>query len=206
MDRENQPWYDVLVNQVTEGRITAGTVAHHPTARVGYFSQDAIEKLPLTKTALQVMVEGPDATEEDPNVTADLHDARAALASVGLAGNVVSGIPISKLSGGQKVRLALAMMLYPPPKLGPVPATLCLDEVTTHLDADTVIVLAEELGKFEGALVVVSHDRWFVRQVIEGGDDGDDDEAQVGTVYEVKAGKLLELKGGISDFEQKIKR
>ncbi|KAE9389067.1 P-loop containing nucleoside triphosphate hydrolase protein, partial [Gymnopus androsaceus JB14] len=164
-----------LVDQsMQEGRITTGSVTRHPTARVGFFSQDVTEQLPLTKTALQVMIEGTGATD----TTVDSHDARAALASVGLAGNSVSSISISKLSGGQKVRLALAMMLYPPPKLGPVPHVLVLDEVTTHLDADTVIVLAEELEKFEGALIVVSHDRWFVRQVVEG-DDG------VGTVFEV---------------------
>jgi ATPase subunit of ABC transporter with duplicated ATPase domains len=95
------------------------------------------------------------------------------------------------------------MVLYPPPKLGPVPHVLVLDEVTTHLDADTVVLLAEELGKFEGAVVVVSHDRWFLRQVVETGDD--EVVKQVGRVYQVEGGKLVELEGGIKDFEKKIK-
>ncbi|KAF9035096.1 P-loop containing nucleoside triphosphate hydrolase protein [Rhodocollybia butyracea] len=184
------------------GKIITGSVTHHPTARVGYFSQDAIENLPLTKTALQLMMEGPG--NDNGETTALQSDARSTLASVGLAGNVVSSIPISKLSGGQKVRLGLAMVLYPPPKLGPVPHVLVLDEVTTHLDADTVVLLAEELGKFEGAVVVVSHDRWFVRQVVETGDD--EAGTRIGKVYQVEAGKLVDLERGIKDFEKKIRK
>ncbi|KAF9058304.1 P-loop containing nucleoside triphosphate hydrolase protein, partial [Rhodocollybia butyracea] len=184
------------------GKITTGSVTHHPTARVGYFSQDAIENLPLTKTALQLMMEGPG--NDNGETSASQSDARSTLASVGLAGNVMSSIPISKLSGGQNIRLGLAMVLYPPPKLGPVPHVLVLDEVTTHLDADTVVLLAEELGKFEGAVVVVSHDRWFVRQVVETGDDNAG--TRIGKVYQVEAGKLVDLEGGIKDFKKKIRK
>ncbi|KAE9400640.1 P-loop containing nucleoside triphosphate hydrolase protein [Gymnopus androsaceus JB14] len=184
-----------LVDQSMEGgRITTGSVTRHPTARVGFFSQDAIEQLPLTKTALQVMVEGTGATD----ATVDSHDARAALASGRTGREQRLEYTHQQALRWAKGPFGLAMMLYPPPKLGPVPHVLVLDEVTTHLDADTVIVLAEELEKFEGALIVVSHDRWFVRQVVEG-DDG------AGTVFEVEGGKLVELKGGIADFEKKIK-
>ncbi|KIK67559.1 hypothetical protein GYMLUDRAFT_37715 [Collybiopsis luxurians FD-317 M1] len=204
-----------LVNQFSEGggKIVSGSVKYHPAARIGFFSQDAIEKLPLDKTALQLMMA---SLGDDPGSASSQHEARSVLASVGLTSFTVSSVPIAKLSGGQKVRLALAQVLYPPPKLGPVPHVLVLDEVTTHLDADTVVVLAEELRKFKGAVVIVSHDRWFVRKVVEldggedgsaEGDEGDEDDvgAEPGVVYEVEKGRLVELKGGIADFEKKIR-
>ncbi|KAF5393463.1 hypothetical protein D9757_000474 [Collybiopsis confluens] len=208
-----------LVGRSNEGggRVIAGTVKHHPAARMGFFSQDAIEKLPLDKTALQLMMDVDDWGGDPASVSASSqHEARSILASVGLTSSTVSSVPISRLSGGQKVRLTLALMLYPPPKLGPVPHVLILDEVTTHLDADTVVLLAEELKKFAGALVVVSHDRWFVRNVVEldGGDnvsaeDSEGSEDEVGTepgvVYEIDQGKLVELKGGIGDFEKRLR-
>ena len=61
-----------------------------------------------------------------------------------------------------------------------------LDEVTTHLDADTIVALVRELNAYEGALLVVTHDRFFVRTVVEGedpygGDEGMGTTAGTGT-------------------------
>jgi ATP-binding cassette subfamily F protein 3 len=173
-----------LVNQLhTGGRIT-GILTHHPMARIGYFSQVAVEKLPEEQTMLELL-------------GGDEQEARVALAAMGLSGRTVSDLPISRLSGGQKVRAALTRILYPH-----TPHLLVLDEVTTHLDADSVAVLAEELGAFEGAVVVVSHDRWFVRTVVEEAEEG----GRVGRVYLVEGGDVKELGGGMAAFEKKVRK
>ncbi len=67
--------------------------------------------------------------------------------------------PLLSLSGGQAVRVALCNVLIKAPQL------LVLDEVTNHLDMDSVQGLAEALRGFTGGLVLVSHDQWFVQQV-----------------------------------------
>lgn len=54
-----------------------------------------------------------------------------------------------------------------------------IDEITNHLDMGTVDRLVEALEGFEGALVLVSHDVWFMKQLMEGEDDDDDDESDV---------------------------
>jgi ATPase subunit of ABC transporter with duplicated ATPase domains len=84
-------------------------------------------------------------------------DARGLLGGLGLHGQTVSDVPLVLLSGGQKVRVALAKLLWPPPQL------LILDEVTTHLDSDTIMSLVLALREYDGAILVVTHDRFFMR-------------------------------------------
>lgn len=94
-----------------------------------------------------------------------------------------------------------------------------LDEITTHLDFYTVTALATALSSFNGAILLVSHDRFLVRSVVEGkrdtdhnldedfeGVDEEDDELQVRrrSVYVMKGGKLREQKNGVEQFEQSL--
>ena len=95
-----------------------------------------------------------------------------------------------------------------------------LDEVTTHLDFHTVVALAEALSEFAGALLLVTHDRFLVRRVIEGErpdeeehDSKDRDEVLQGSslehmnsVYVLKNGKLELQHGGIVEFEQTLEK
>lgn len=67
---------------------------------------------------------------------------------------------ISELSGGQNTRLALAKMLLERPEL------LVLDEPTNHLDIDTIAWLENYLANYQGALIIVSHDRYFLDKVV----------------------------------------
>lgn len=68
-------------------------------------------------------------------------------------------MPIAALSGGQNTRLALAKMLLEKPEL------LVLDEPTNHLDIDTIAWLENYLTNYQGALIIVSHDRYFLDKV-----------------------------------------
>ncbi|GAA6058948.1 hypothetical protein JCM10212_002900 [Sporobolomyces blumeae] len=144
---------------------TRGKIARHPLLRIGYFGQHSVENLTLTHvsangtpvTALSHFLEHFEAQGDRVAES----DARACLGSFGLQGRVASDTPLSQLSGGQKVRLALALIVFKPPSL------LLLDEVTTHLDFPTIKALSRALKSFEGGIVLVTHDRWFSRVVVE---------------------------------------
>jgi ATP-binding cassette subfamily F protein 3 len=135
---------------------TSGTITQHSRAKFGWFSQLSVEEISATAmsdpqlTALRYLMQVDEAAMEEK-------DARQILGSLGLHGQTVSNVPLALLSGGQKVRVALAKLLWPPPQL------LILDEVTTHLDADTILSLIRALKDYEGALLVVTHDRFFMR-------------------------------------------
>ena len=101
-----------------------------------------------------------------------------------------------------------------------LPQILVLDEITTHLDFYTVTALSIALSEWNGAILLVSHDRFMIRRVIEGekmavdddedegrGDDTDqDDETRRREVYLLKSGKLKALSGGVSEFEQSLEK
>ena len=192
----------------------AGSVIRHTRAKFGLYSQQSAEQ--LNKIAA-----------ENPQLTALSHlleyaggelgekDARTVLGNVGLTGKTASDIPIALLSGGQKVRLAVAKLLWNPPHL------LILDEVTTHLDTDTIEALVYALRKYEGAVLVVTHDRFFMRCVVEGespksiarsnrldddedmdSSEEDDESSTPGVVYRMLKGKLKKLEGGMLKYEE----
>lgn len=88
---------------------------------------------------------------------------------------------IQTLSGGQKTRLALAKMLLSKPDL------LILDEPTNHLDIETLSWLEKYLLNYDGALLVVSHDRYFLDQIVN-------------IVYEISRTKMKKYHGNYSDY------
>lgn len=189
---------------------TKGTVTRHPRLRLGYYSQHAVEELQETGrgdpslTALSLLTK---------TVEGELNegDIRGLLGSLGLPGRTASDVPIVKLSGGQLVRLALAMILWKSPQL------LVLDEITTHLDFYTVAAMSAALGGWNGAILLVSHDRYMIRRVVEGekideGSEEEDDGEEDGDVsrrrevYLLKGGKLGPQKDGVSGFERSLEK
>ena len=145
-------------------RPDAGEVTLGASVRLGYFAQQALDVL-------------------DPNLTIDEQlQKEFAQESIGTLRSLAGAFQFSgddtdkkirALSGGEKTRLAMAIMLLNPPNF------LVLDEPTNHLDLATKDMLIESLRTFEGTLLFVSHDRSFLRalsnRVIElGGESGVD--------------------------------
>jgi ATPase subunit of ABC transporter with duplicated ATPase domains len=106
-----------------------------------------MEILDPEKTVLEVVV------EKFP--MANLGTLRTLLGAFGFSGSSAEK-SCSVLSGGEKARLVMAVMLFDPPNF------LVLDEPTNHLDLDTKEMLIRALSKFEGTLLFVSHDRAFL--------------------------------------------
>jgi ATPase subunit of ABC transporter with duplicated ATPase domains len=111
-----------------------------------------------------------------------------------------------------QVRLALVLILWRRPHL------LILDEITTHLDFYTVAGLSRALSAFNGAVVLVAHDRYMIRRVIEGieslsdeeetGNPSENDESAKARriLYQLKGGNLKPLDGGMQEFEQTLEK
>lgn len=91
------------------------------------------------------------------------------------------------LSGGEKTKLALAHVWTSRPDL------LILDEPTNHMDFHGVEWLVEEINKFPGAALIISHDRWFLDQVVK-------------RIYELEMGKAREYIGNYSDYREEKQR
>jgi ATP-binding cassette, subfamily F, member 3 len=145
--------------------------------RMGYFAQNQDELLDDEKTVFQTI---------DDIATGDIRTKiRGILGAFLFSGETVDK-KVKVLSGGERSRLAIAKLLLEPYNL------LVLDEPTNHLDMHSKDVLKQALVKYDGTLVIVSHDREFL--------DG-----LAGKIYEFKDRKIRENIGGIYDFLKRKK-
>ncbi|KAF9305122.1 hypothetical protein BGZ74_011329 [Mortierella antarctica] len=183
---------------------TSGTVERFSSlVKIGYFSQHNVDKLDgfRTQSALEYMIATFPEDLREPAL------ARKYLGSFGVAGARAT-LPMSTLSGGEKARVALAVCVQGGPQI------LLLDEITNHLDMATIQGLIVALKEFAGAVVLVSHDAYFVKAVCErfeeeGSSPEDEEEylslqEEVGVVYRVKDGGMQRLEGGVDDYVKSV--
>jgi len=116
--------------------------------KIGYFAQHQLEQLRPDETPLQHLMRSDGRAREQ--------DLRDFLGGFDFRGDVVDA-PVGRFSGGEKSRLTLALIIWQRPNL------LLLDEPTNHLDLEMRQALTMALQEFEGAMVLVSHDRYLLR-------------------------------------------
>ncbi|MDQ2083397.1 ABC-F family ATP-binding cassette domain-containing protein [Xanthobacteraceae bacterium Astr-EGSB] len=124
-----------------------GTVAVGGSVKMGYFAQHAMDLLDGDRTVF--------ATLEDAFPQAGQGSLRTLAGCFGFSGDDIEK-RCRVLSGGEKARLVMALMLYDPPNF------LVLDEPTNHLDMSTKEMLIRALADYEGTMLFVSHDRHFL--------------------------------------------
>ncbi len=149
-----------------------GSVHASGKMRVGYFTQYQVEELHGDDTPLQHMSRAMEG--KTPGVV------RAQLGRFGFAGDKAM-TAVSKLSGGERARLALALITRDAPHL------LILDEPTNHLDVDAREALVQALNDYEGAVILISHDRHMV-------------ELTADRLVLVEDKKALDYNGSIEDY------
>lgn len=159
------------LEQPSEGEARLGE--HNVMA--GYFEQNQAEALDLGKTVIDTLFEAvPDWTQTQ---------VRSLLGSFCFSNEAVFK-EVGKLSGGEKARLALALMLLSPCNL------LVLDEPTNHLDIPAKQMLEDALLDYEGAALLVSHDRTFISRVAN-------------RIVELRDGGLVLYRGDYAYYQEK---
>ncbi|MDF1484397.1 ATP-binding cassette domain-containing protein [Ramlibacter sp. H39-3-26] len=138
----------------------AGTITEGKGLRIGYFAQQELDVLRPQDTPLEHMARLAREMGADAREPAREQDLRSYLGSFNFSGDMVKQA-VGTMSGGEKARLVLAMMVWQRPNL------LLLDEPTNHLDLATREALAMALNEFEGTLMLVSHDRALLRAVCD---------------------------------------
>ncbi|MEW6484373.1 MAG: ABC transporter ATP-binding protein [Pseudomonadota bacterium] len=152
-----------------------GEVALAKGIKAGYFAQHQLEYLRAEDSPLQHL-----QRQASPQVSEQ--QLRDYLGGFGFQGDKVTEMT-QRFSGGEKARLVLALIVWERPNL------LLLDEPTNHLDLDMRQALTEALIDYEGALVVVSHDRHLIR-------------ATTDDLYLVDAGNVDVFDGDLEDYQQ----
>jgi ATP-binding cassette subfamily F protein 3 len=155
---------------------SAGRVALGANVELGYFSQHAMELLDPQKTVFE--------TVQDAMPLAGIGVIRNLLGAFLFSGDAVDK-RIDNLSGGEKSRVVLATLLARPVNL------LILDEPTNHLDIRSREILLDALKNFAGTVVLVSHDRHFLRSL-------------VGRVFEIDHGEMRAYEGNYEYYLHKV--
>ncbi len=151
-----------------------GMYETNPGLNIGYFAQHQLEFLSLDDTPLQHLARlAPNAKEQE---------LRNFLGGYGFNGDMAVA-PVRPFSGGEKARLVLALLVWQRPNL------LLLDEPTNHLDLEMRHALTMALQSFEGAMIIVSHDRHLLR-------------LSCSDYYLVDQGEVKSFAGDLDDYHQ----
>ena len=164
--------------KLLSGRLAAmsGEMTRARKVAVGYFAQHQLDELDAERTALQTLLANRPRLDETR--------ARAQLGGFGFSGEKAE-TPIAQLSGGERARLLLAIATLDKPNL------LILDEPTNHLDIDAREELLAALNEYEGAVVIISHDRRLI-------------EACADRLLLVADGRVTPFDGDLEDYQRMI--
>lgn len=167
-----------LINSLTgDLDLLSGQRVYGENIKIGYFAQHQLEVLDLQASPfLHLQRITPQATDQEiRNFLGgfDFHNDKAL-------------DQINDFSGGEKARLALALIVWQKPNL------LLLDEPTNHLDLEMRHALTMALQSYEGALVVISHDRHLLRNTVD-------------DFYLVAEGRVTEFDGDLKDYQDWLK-
>jgi len=141
----------------------AGEVTEGKGLNIGYFAQQELDVLRPQDTPLEHMIRLAKeiiAAGRSGRVAGREQDLRTFLGTFNFSGDMVKQ-PVGTMSGGEKARLVLCMLVWQRPNL------LLLDEPTNHLDLATREALGVALNEFEGTVMLVSHDRALLRSVCD---------------------------------------
>ena len=142
--------------------------------KVGYFSQHQLEQLHMPSSAIEHI------TRAKPDIT-ELQ-ARSFLGRFGFSGDQALD-KVGTMSGGEKARLVLALIVLEKPQL------LLLDEPTNHLDLEMRQALVLALQDFDGAIILIAHDRYLLESCVD-------------EFYLVANGRVIDFDGDIDDYQQ----
>ncbi|MBX3587462.1 MAG: ATP-binding cassette domain-containing protein [Ramlibacter sp.] len=160
----------------------AGTVTEGKGLNIGYFAQQELDVLHPQSNPLEHMVRLARDLGSAVKESTSEQSLRGFLGSFNFSGDMVKQ-PVGTMSGGEKARLVLAMMVWQRPNL------LLLDEPTNHLDLATREALAVALNEFEGTLMLVSHDRALLRSVCD-------------EFWLVGRGEVKDFDGDLDDYQR----
>ncbi len=177
-----------------------GNIRLGQRVRLGYVAQEApsgditpLEVVLKADTERTALLEEAGHHEVDPHRIAEIHDRLLTIeadAAPARAAAILSGLgfstewqsrPMSSFSGGWRMRVALAAVLFSSPDL------LLLDEPTNHLDLEATLWLEQYLAKFPGAVLLVSHDRQLLDRAVD-------------AIAHLEGGKLNVTPGGFAEF------
>lgn len=145
--------------------------------KIGYFAQNQAQLLDENLTVFETV---------DQVATGEVRTKIRDILGAFMFGGEASEKKVKTLSGGKRSRLAMIRLLLEPVNL------LILDEPTNHLDMASKDVLKKAIGEFDGTAIIVSHDRYFLNELVT-------------KIYEFDRGKVIEHLGGIYDFMAKKK-
>ncbi|WP_324779347.1 ABC-F family ATP-binding cassette domain-containing protein [Thiobacillus sedimenti] len=163
----------------------SGEIVEGRGLNIGYFAQQELDVLRPDDTPLGHMIRlarDTVAVDSSGAFSTREQDLRSFLGSFQFTGDMVAQ-PVGTMSGGEKARLVLAMLVWQRPNL------LLLDEPTNHLDLTTREALAVALNEFEGTLMLVSHDRALLRAVCD-------------EFWLVSRGGVTDFDGDLDDYQR----
>lgn len=155
---------------------TNGMITQHRGLKYGYFAQHHVDQLNMNTTCVGLL--------QDTFPGKPVEEYRRQLGSFGISGDLALQL-VASLSGGQKSRVTFAKMCMARPNF------LILDEPTNHLDIETIAALGAAINKFNGGLILVSHDERLIHMVCK-------------ELWVCANGTVTSLDGGIEEYKRLV--